>query len=137
MNIAKFSRTPILNNICERLLLAVTASFSIQLFSRITFTDCFFLFNEQFPFNFSNSSQFPWLTLNSKYSQIASFHIKLGRRKKFNLIKQRVNICQRNFFRIILQLSRNKLVRKNLGNESRYVNESPVNFVFALFSAIS
>ena len=104
------TRTPILNNICERLLLVVTASFSIQLFSRITFTDCFFLFNEQFPFNFSNSSQFPWLTLNSKYSEIASFHIKLGRRKQiqFNQPKSKhllkVHSCRFENFSNYIQI---------------------------------
>ena len=89
--IAKFLRWPILNNICERLLLVVAASFSIQLFWQITLTGCLFLFNEYFSFNFSNSSQFPWLTINSKYSEIASCHIKLGRRKQiqFNQTKSK------------------------------------------------
>ena len=119
MNIVKFSRTPILNNVCERLLLVVTVSFSIQLFSRLTFTGCFFLFNEQFRFNFSNSSEFPWLTLNSKYSQIASFHIKLGRRKQIQFNQAKSKHLSKKFFRIILQLSGNKLVCNNLGNESR------------------
>ena len=82
VNIAKFLRTPILKNICEQLFLIVAATSSIQLFSRITLTGCSFLFNEKFPFNFLSSSQFPWLTLNGKYNEIASCHIKLERRKQ-------------------------------------------------------
>ena len=46
VNIAKILRTPILKNICEQLFLIVAAISSIQLFSRITLTGCFFLFNE-------------------------------------------------------------------------------------------
>ena len=63
---------------------------------------------------FTTTRQSPWLTLNSKYSQLASFHIKLGRRKQIQF-----NQAKTSFFRIILHLSSNKLVCNNLGNESR------------------
>ena len=74
------------------------ASFSIQLFSQITLIGCFFLFNEWFPFNFSSSSQFSWLTLNSKYSEIASCYIKLGRRKQIQFNQPKSKHLSKKFF---------------------------------------
>ena len=118
MNIANFLRTTISNNLCERLVLVVAASFSMHLSSRITLTGCFFLFNEKFPFNFSNSSQISYLALNSKYSEMASCHIKLGRRKQIQFNQTKSKHLPKKFFCIILQLSRTKLSCNNLGNES-------------------